>query len=64
MDSIDKEFVWWIIFFTALSLWDLVLRGFAMWRAAEHHDRKWFIAVMLVSSAGILPLIYLSEHSD
>lgn len=64
MSAIDQETLWWIIFLGSIVIWDLVLRGYGMWRAAEHHDRNWFIALMLVNSAGILPLIYLGNHRD
>lgn len=38
---------------------DLVLKGFALWRAARNKHRAWFIAVLVINSVGVLPLIYL-----
>lgn len=38
---------------------DLVLRGFALWRSARKSQNIWFIALLIVNSMGILPLIYL-----
>lgn len=42
-----------------LMVFDLVLKGMALWRASKNHQRNWFIALFLVNSLGILPLIYL-----
>lgn len=44
----------------ALTVFDLVLKGVALWRASKNHQRNWFIALFLVNSVGILPLIYLN----
>jgi hypothetical protein len=47
------------LFLIPLVIFDLVLRGFALWRAAKNNQNIWFIALLIVNSAGILPLIYL-----
>ncbi|OGD69740.1 hypothetical protein A3A84_01045 [Candidatus Collierbacteria bacterium RIFCSPLOWO2_01_FULL_50_23] len=46
-------------YFYILLLADLVLRGFALWRSARKEQKVWFIALLLVNSMGILPLVYL-----
>jgi len=38
---------------------DLILRGFALWKSAKREQNIWFIALLVVNSMGILPLIYL-----
>ena len=38
---------------------DLVLKGFALWRSAKNNQPVWFVILLIVSSLGILPLIYL-----
>ena len=38
---------------------DLVLKGIALWKAARSGQRNWFIALLIISSAGILPALYL-----
>jgi hypothetical protein len=42
-----------------LALVDLVLRACGMWRAARMNEKGWFVAMFVISSAGILPTIYL-----
>lgn len=48
---------WWFI--GPLVILDLVLKGFAMWRAAKNGQQVWFVALLIVNSMGILPAIYL-----
>jgi hypothetical protein len=38
---------------------DLILKGIALWKAARAGQRNWFIALLIISSAGILPALYL-----
>ncbi|MFA5932619.1 MAG: DUF5652 family protein [Microgenomates group bacterium] len=42
-----------------LIILDLVLKGFALWKAGRNNHMYWFIALLLVNSLGILPLVYL-----
>ena len=42
-----------------LALWDLVWKGFALWRAARRKEQWWFLALFLINSMGILPIVYL-----
>jgi hypothetical protein len=43
----------------ALTIWDLFWRGKALWRAAKNNSLYWFIALLVVNSLGILPIIYI-----
>jgi hypothetical protein len=45
--------------FAIAAALDIALRGVAARRAWRNKHRKWFFALMLVSSGGILPLSYL-----
>ena len=47
-----------------LMIFDLILRGFALWRSARKGQNVWFIALLVVNSLGILPLIYLVLNRD
>lgn len=46
----------WIIL---IFLWQLAWKGVALWRAAKLGQKNWFIAMLVVSSIGILEIIYL-----
>ena len=40
-------------------LWDVPWRLLAMWHAARQNQKVWFVALLLINSVGIVPLIYL-----
>ncbi len=42
-----------------LALWDLAWKGVALWRAAKRKELWWFVALLIVNSMGILPIVYL-----
>jgi hypothetical protein len=50
---------WQAALIGAVVLWELVWKGFALWRAARNNHQGWFIALMLINSVGILPIVYL-----
>ena len=42
-----------------IVLWSLAWKGLALWRAAKRGDMWWFIAFLLINTAGILEIVYL-----
>jgi len=42
-----------------LILFDIILRGLSLWYSARKGQKIWFIALLIVNSLGILPIIYL-----
>lgn len=42
-----------------LLVWDGIWRGVALWKAAQHKQIYWFIALLLVNSLGVVPIIYI-----
>lgn len=42
-----------------LAIADLALKGWGMWRAAKMNKTIWFIALLIVNSMGVLPIIFL-----
>lgn len=49
-------FLWALI---PITVWDVVLKGVSLWRSARNNQKGWFIALLIINSVGILPLIYL-----
>lgn len=43
---------------------DLILRGVCLYRSARKSQRGWFIALLIVNSLGLLPLVYLIINKD
>ena len=40
-------------------IWELVWKGFALWKAARNNHVAWFICIMIFNTVGILPIIYI-----
>jgi len=48
----------------AIIIWSVVLKGLALWRAAQSKQKNWFIVLVLpLNTAGILELIYLVKFA-
>lgn len=50
------KYAWVLII---LVLIDVVLKGVTLWRAGRNNQKGWFIALFLLNTVGILPIIYL-----
>lgn len=42
-----------------VAIIDVLFKGWAMWRAARLQKKSWFIALLLINSMAILPIIFL-----
>ena len=51
------------ILFFLLIVWSLYWKARALWHAATHKDKFWFIVLLLVNTAGILEILYLYKFS-
>lgn len=51
-------------FFYLLLAADLVLRGMALYKSARKGQTIWFVALLVINSVGILPIIYLLIQSS
>lgn len=58
----QNQLAWWVVM--PIVIVDLVLRGYALWKSARAGHQKWFIALLIINSIGILPAIYLLIHKD
>ena len=38
---------------------DLIFKGFALWKATHKNHKVWFTFMLILNTAGILPIIYL-----
>ena len=57
----DKEF---LTLFLLLMAWEMAWKGLALWRSARRQQMNWFVALLVVNSAGVLPIIYLLLNKD
>lgn len=42
-----------------VSIWSLVWKGFGLWYSARSEQKGWYIAMLILNTAGLLPIIYL-----
>lgn len=45
--------------FLILVLWDLIWKGIGLWKAARNEEKYWFIAILIINSLGIVPILYI-----
>lgn len=45
--------------FGLFALWSVVWKGLALWRASKENSRNWFIALLILSTGGVLEIAYL-----
>jgi uncharacterized protein (DUF983 family) len=45
--------------FIIIMIWSLIWKGLALWRAAHLEQKPWFVALLVINTAGILEIIYL-----
>ena len=55
----EQEFILLVVIIVIVSLIDLVLKAMAMWVAAKERDKLWFVLLLIINSAGIVPILYL-----
>ena len=51
-----------IVAFIFILIWQLFWRGVALWRAAINHQKKWFVALVVLiplNDLGLIPIVYL-----
>ncbi len=47
----------WILWLTLL--WVIPWKGYGLWKSAQNKDRIWFVAILVLNTLGILPIIYI-----
>lgn len=47
------------IFILILVFWEMFWKGMALWYSSKKDQKIWFIAILVINSLGLLPIIYL-----
>ena len=42
-----------------LVIWTIAWKGVALWKSARKNSPIWFIAILVLNTAGILPILYI-----
>lgn len=45
--------------FLVLSIWSIIWKGIALWKASKNSQKYWFIALLIVNTIGIVEIVYL-----
>ena len=48
-----------VLVFTLITMWSLVWKGIALWKASQNKNKAWFIVLLVVNTLGILEIIYI-----
>jgi hypothetical protein len=52
------------ILFLIFVVWTTIWKGIALWKAARLSHKKWFIAILILNTAGILDILYIYFFSE
>ena len=53
-----------LIIIGLVTIWSLIWKGLALWRAAQNKQKGWYVALLVLNTAGILEIIYLLFFSN
>lgn len=48
-----------VLIFLLITIWEGVWKGIALWKSGRHKQLGWFICLLVINTAGILPIIYI-----
>ncbi len=51
------------IIIIVISIWSLVWKGFALWKAAKNDDKVWYVVLLILNTIGILEILYIYVFS-
>ena len=46
----------WLI---PVLIWEIIWKGIALWKCGRNNQLKWFIAILVLNTMGLLPIVYL-----
>ena len=46
-----------------LTIWILVWKGLALWKAAQRQEKAWFVVLLVLNTIGLLDILYLFVFS-
>ncbi len=57
-DFYQQPFWFTMVLFLAM-VWTMVWKGIALWYAGKNKQKAWFVALFVLNTLGILPIVYL-----
>lgn len=59
LNEIYTQPTWFVVSLLVITIWDLIWRGIALWHSSQNEQKGWFVALLLLNTMGLLPIIYL-----
>lgn len=58
--SLSNSQLWLLV---GLTAWSITWKAFALWKAAGQKDKVWFVALIILNTAGLLEIFYIFVFS-
>jgi hypothetical protein len=42
-----------------IMVWEVIWKGIGLWHSAGNKQKGWFVAILILNTLGLLPIIYL-----
>ena len=42
-----------------IMIWEVIWKGIGLWHSAQNKQKGWFVAILILNTLGLLPIIYL-----
>jgi hypothetical protein len=49
-----------LIILIPFIIWEAVWKAVALWKSARNNQLYWFIAILILNTVGILPIVYIA----
>ncbi|NUM51053.1 MAG: hypothetical protein HUU48_08040 [Flavobacteriales bacterium] len=56
---LEELFSWLLPLVIVLTIWEMVWKIIAMWKAGRNNHLTWFICIAVFNTIGILPIVYI-----
>lgn len=59
--TLEASLLVWLI---PIAIWDMIWKGIALWKSSKNNQLIWFVVLIILNTAGILPIIYILFFQD
>ena len=59
IEWINANYTTFLVTIIVISIWDIFWKATAAWKASKRGSKMWFVVLIVLNTAGILPIIYL-----
>ena len=59
LESLNQFLIKNIWILIVLSIWELIWKAIAMWKASKNNHKMWFSIILIINTEGILQILYI-----